>query len=79
MAIDIPKLIPIEDYYGRMDTLLSFIKGTDRKVGTDEILIPGATRWRNYAKQSKEGITLDGRTVESLNVTAHEFSVDTPW
>ena len=79
MAIDIPTLIPIEDYNDRLDTLLSFIKGTDKKAGTDEIRIPGETRWRNYAKQSKEGITLDRRTVESLDVTAHEFSVDTPW
>jgi len=79
IAIDVAKLMPIENYFARMDLLVSFIKGAKKQKGVDEILLPGETRWRNYSRQLKYGIDLELRAVQSLTDMAKNFALSTPW
>ena len=79
MAVDISSIMSVENYYDRMDTLIEFIKASKTKSEVTEILIPGETRWRNYAKQLTEGICLEGRVIESLNTLAEELNIVVPW
>jgi len=79
LAIDIAKLMPPENYFDRMDALIGFIKNAKKRKGVDEILIPGETRWRNYKKQLTEGISLELKTIASLNTLAKELNVPSPW
>lgn len=79
LAIDISKIMPMEEYYSRISKLIKFVKESKLMKGFDEIHIPGETRWRNMEKQHKEGIQLDAKTVELLTNFASSIGVPTPW
>jgi len=79
MAMDISKIMPLEDYYSRMSQLITFIKESKKMKGFDEILIPGERRWRYFEKQKQEGIQLDKKTIDALNELTKELGVATPW
>ncbi|MEE3716407.1 Ldh family oxidoreductase [Tumidithrix elongata RA019] len=78
-VIDITRLLPLEEYYQRIKMLIIEVKKSKLQTGVTEILIPGETRWRNYADQLREGIRLDWKTAESLKSIANELKVATPW
>lgn len=79
IALDITKLMPIESYFARLEGLIGIIKSSTPEPGTDEILIPGETRWRNHARQTVEGIALNTKTAASLAALAREFKLVLPW
>jgi LDH2 family malate/lactate/ureidoglycolate dehydrogenase len=79
VAIDISKMMPVNEFYDRMARLIALIKTTDRAEGVDDILIPGEHRWREYDRQLSEGINLLPKDVQSLTVLAKEFDLCTPW
>jgi LDH2 family malate/lactate/ureidoglycolate dehydrogenase len=78
-VIDIARLMPLKEYYQRMEMLIAEIKKSKLQMDVAEIMIPGETRWRNYAEQIREGIRLDQKTTESLKSMANELGVATPW
>jgi LDH2 family malate/lactate/ureidoglycolate dehydrogenase len=79
MAIDIAKMMPLEEFYDRMARLIAFLKTSDRADGVEEILIPGENRWREYDRHLSEGIDLVAKDVEALTVLAKELDLCTPW
>lgn len=79
IAIDISRIIDMETYYGRMASLTSFVRGSKKQDGYDEILLPGEHRWRNYKQQLINGIELEQETFESLDTIAQELGILTPW
>lgn len=79
LIIDIARLLPTPEYHRRMETLLAAIKASHLQEGVTEVLIPGESRWRNYAGQVKEGVLLDAKTIESLEALAAGLEVPTPW
>ncbi|MCH7963385.1 MAG: Ldh family oxidoreductase [Bacteroidetes bacterium] len=79
ISIDISKFIPMDFYYDRMSRLINIIKASKTMTGFDEVLIPGETRWRYFDDQSKNGIRLDKKTVESLSKLAEDLKVRIPW
>jgi ureidoglycolate dehydrogenase (NAD+) len=79
MALDISRVMPMEEYYERMEMLVSSLKNSGRSKDVGEILIPGETRWRHYARQLAQGIGLDRRTIDLLQTLAAELKVSTPW
>jgi len=79
LAIDVARLLPIEDYYRRIETLVAAVKASRRAKGIKEILIPGKTRWRNYEDQLARGVRLDAKTIKSLKSLATELNIATPW
>ncbi len=79
MAIDIRKLMPLDEYFERIKKLIHIIKQVKTMEGFDEVLIPGETRWRNFEKQKKDGIELEGRTVQVVSQVANELGVSVPW
>jgi LDH2 family malate/lactate/ureidoglycolate dehydrogenase len=79
LAINITTLLQLDEYYERMEMLVAEIKKSKLQMDVAEIMIPGETRWRNYAEQLREGIRLDQKTTESLKSMANELGVATPW
>lgn len=79
MAMDVSTFMPIENYYERMDQLVTWIKDVKPQKNINEILIPGESRWQYYEKQLAQGIDLDQKTIESLSVLAQEMDIQTPW
>jgi LDH2 family malate/lactate/ureidoglycolate dehydrogenase len=79
LVIDIATLLPPPEYYERMAMLLTAIKDSPLRPGISEVLIPGEIRWRNYREQINNGISLDRKTIESLESLAGELKIPTPW
>jgi len=79
LAIDIATLLPLDEYYERIETLVATVKKSTLEPGVSEILIPGETRWKNHAAHRQEGVLLDSNTVESLTSLANELKLTPPW
>jgi LDH2 family malate/lactate/ureidoglycolate dehydrogenase len=79
LVIDISRLLPLEEYYQRMEMLIAAAKNSNLQTGITEIMIPGETRWRNYKAQLAQGVLLDSKTIESLSNLASEYRLLTPW
>lgn len=79
MALNISALMPVENYFDRIDRLIAWIKDSRPNSNVKEILIPGETRWHHYERQMKYGIELSQKTVESLSALARDMEVPTPW
>ncbi|NEN98414.1 MAG: Ldh family oxidoreductase [Moorea sp. SIO3I7] len=75
MAIDISKIMPMVDYYQRLETLISFIQTAKTSNDFEEIILPGETRWRNYAEQLDRGISLEIKTVKILKELAKHLNI----
>lgn len=76
LAVDIAKIMPLDVYYERMDTLIAFIKAAEPLDETAEILLPGEQRWRYYEQHQREGIALAPETLTTLNKLAQTWGVD---
>ncbi|MEA3186519.1 MAG: hypothetical protein QOD99_349, partial [Chthoniobacter sp.] len=79
LVLDIAILLPLPEYYARMDLLVAAVKGSTLQPGVEEVLIPGETRWRNYHQQIREGVQMDSTTIASLSALAKEAKIATPW
>lgn len=79
LAIDISSICPLEIYFKRMETLIDFIKKSEKRKGIDEILLPGETRWRNLRFQQKAGIQMTAASIKALNKLSKELNIATPW
>lgn len=79
LAIDISRLMPIEEFHDRMDRLIDFVKSAERESSVEEILIPGEQRWRIFNVQSVRGVELDATDAASLASLAEELSLCPPW
>jgi ureidoglycolate dehydrogenase (NAD+) len=79
LVIDISSLLPLEEYYQRMEMLIAAVKNSNLQTGITEVMIPGETRWRNYKSQLAQGVLLDCKTIESLSSLASEYRLSIPW
>ena len=79
LVIDISVLMPLEEYYSRMDRLIEWVKEVKPQKNVVEVLLPGETRWKYFETQLKDGIFLEQKTVESLSKLAGELNVQVPW
>lgn len=75
LAIDIEKLIPIQDFTIRMDHMVQEIKESPRADGVEEILIPGERRFRIAAKRRQGGIPITDQLLGELNGLAGELGI----
>ncbi len=76
VAIDIEKLMPIEEFLGRMDHMVREIKDSPRAEGVGEIYIPGERRANTAEKRRKEGIPVSRQLLDELNTLAKELGVE---
>src|SRR5258708_11724336 len=67
LVIDIATLLPLPEYHERMAMLVAAIKDSPLQPGISEVLIPGEARWPTYLRQTKEGIFLNSKPIQSLD------------
>jgi LDH2 family malate/lactate/ureidoglycolate dehydrogenase len=79
LTIDVSRLMPLERYYDRIEDLVSFIKEAKKRVGINEILLPGETRWRNYQDSLNNGVRIGGELFKELQSLADELKIMVPW
>ncbi|MBI1927254.1 Ldh family oxidoreductase, partial [Candidatus Poribacteria bacterium] len=70
VAIDIASFTPLEDFYRRVDELVSYVKASPLAPGFDEILVPGEIELRQEERRLREGIPLDDETWRQIQETA---------
>ncbi len=75
VAIDISRFMAIEDFYARFEALVGSIKASHP---TNEILLPGEIRWRNYHHNMKAGIRLGDTTRAAVEIICRETGVPFP-
>lgn len=75
LAIDIGKLMPLQDFNFRMDHMVQEIKASPKADGVEEILIPGERRFRTAEKRRRGGIPISDQLLGELNELAGEFGI----
>ncbi len=74
LAIDIARLMPLSDFYDRIEILASALRHHD------EVLLPGEARWRERNRAMSAGtVELDDKTIEALYALAHSLGVGIVW
>ena len=73
-AIDIERLMPLDAFYERMESLSAVLRHDDG------VLLPGEIRWRERQQALSAGtVDLDEKTTEALEVLAGSLGVELPW
>ena len=71
LAIDISRLMPLDEFTSRMQVLTSAITGP----GNENVQLPGHNRWENLRASEAHGIKLCKSTIDTLTVLADEFGL----
>lgn len=75
LAIDIASLMPLPDYYQRIEWLASYL--TDDEASS--VRLPGEIRFASLRESLVDGIELDDATVNGLEALAKTVQVSCPW
>ena len=77
LALDISRWMEMNVYYQRMEQLVDIIKTSGD--GEHEVLLPGETRWQNYAYNLEHGVPLDEITRGYLLELSQAHGIQAPW
>ncbi|RYD04137.1 malate dehydrogenase [Desulforamulus aquiferis] len=75
IAMDVSKFMPMNEFLGRMDQMITEIKGSPKAAGTDEIFIPGERRFNKAKIRQQEGIPVTDQLLAELNQLAQSVGV----
>jgi LDH2 family malate/lactate/ureidoglycolate dehydrogenase len=75
MAINIEALVPLEEYFERMEKLIQEIKSLPKHPQADNIWIPGEKAWLTKETREKIGIPLHQRVFNDLKSVAEELGI----
>jgi LDH2 family malate/lactate/ureidoglycolate dehydrogenase len=78
LGIDIARFMPVEEFVGRMQSLVKMVKETAPAKGYDEVLVAGEPEWRAEEQRRHEGIPLDSGVWEHLCAAAESLGVFVP-
>jgi LDH2 family malate/lactate/ureidoglycolate dehydrogenase len=78
-AIRIDIFRPVEEFKDAMDRMIRQLKESPKAVGQSRIYIHGEKEFEMAEKQRREGITLPGRVIQSLEKIGAELGVKCPW
>jgi len=73
--LDIDAFIDVPEFKRRTDEMIDRIKSSQKRPGTDEILLPGERSSRTTRQNSDLGIPLDPATLKELRQLAHDLGI----
>lgn len=76
IVLDVKRFVSLDTFKSGVDLLLKQVKGSRRRPGVEEILIPGETGWRNTCRNSEDGIELSAQVVDSIKGAADFVGVN---
>ena len=76
LAIDVESLMPLEQFYDRVEKLVTEIHETPKAKGSDRIYMPGEMEWEKRAHALAHGITLPEDVVAKLREVAETVGVE---
>ncbi|MEM9332702.1 MAG: Ldh family oxidoreductase [Pseudomonadota bacterium] len=74
IAIDVQKLMPLDVYFARLETLVQILKTSGSQDHT--VRLPGEVRWQTLSQNTKNGIRLSDASFQGLARSADEFNVE---
>jgi len=78
LAIDVARFMPLDEFHGRMDWLISEVKSAAPAKGYDEVLVAGEPEWRAEAERCEQGIPIPDGVWESIVEAAQRLKVSLP-
>jgi LDH2 family malate/lactate/ureidoglycolate dehydrogenase len=75
IAIDIARLMPLEAYYERIETLAAWLQASG---DPGAVRLPGAQRWQARRENEVLGIALAPSTIGALVKLARELGIRPP-
>jgi len=78
MAIDIRHMTDVQSFKERMDKQVDFIKDTPLAKDSDGVFLPGEIEYRNYERQSREGIVYAVEILRELKEISKKVQVSVP-
>ena len=76
IAIDVGRIVPIEEFKGRMDRLIREIKSAPTAKGSERIYLPGEMEWERRAQALEERMRLPDHVMMSLTGLAEDVGMD---
>jgi LDH2 family malate/lactate/ureidoglycolate dehydrogenase len=78
LAIDVARLMPVDEFRRRIETLVAGVKSSQPAAGYDEVLVAGDPEWRLEEERRRTGISLDAAVWDKLIATAARVGVTPP-
>lgn len=75
LAIDVSRLLPLDEFQLRMERLVRTAKSARLAKGYEEILVAGDPEWRSEEVRLREGIPLDASLWKRLTALAQELGI----
>jgi ureidoglycolate dehydrogenase (NAD+) len=76
IAIDIERIMPIDQFKARIDKMIREIKNSPTAIGSDRIYLPGEIEWENRNVALKDGIALPDSILVALSELAKSTDLD---
>jgi ureidoglycolate dehydrogenase (NAD+) len=76
IAINIKQFMAMDEFYSRFETLVALLKASNVK---NDVLLPGEVRWKNFDRNSKDGLLISPRIVSELETISERYGVTVPW
>jgi uncharacterized oxidoreductase len=78
MAIKIEDFIPLAAFESEIETLIEWVKSSNRMPGVEEIYIPGEVEQRTQQQREQLGIPLDSEIWEGITEIARGLGISVP-
>lgn len=75
LAINIAKLMPVEEFSQRMGDMIREVKAIPKAEGITEIRIPGERRQANAEQRKQDGIPVAEGLLQELNMLAEKLAI----
>ncbi len=75
-AIKIDCFCDVPDFKARMDEMVLEIKGSRKAKGVEEIILPGERGYKNYRRNSAEGVPLNETVFNDMNAVAVSYGME---
>ncbi|MBM3813106.1 MAG: Ldh family oxidoreductase [Acidimicrobiia bacterium] len=78
LAVDISRLLPLEEFTARVRKLVTMVKSSQPAPGYDEVLVAGEPEWRTEDDRRRGGIPLERGHWDGLLKLAVRYRVQVP-
>jgi uncharacterized oxidoreductase len=76
IVVDPAAFCPLDQFKRLMDETVAYIKSSRPAPGFDEVLVPGEVEFRTLLKRQKDGIPIDGASLEAMQEHGRRLGVD---
>lgn len=78
IAIDVEKIIKIEDYYERVESFISLLRASGSDPENKPVMLPGEVRWNQYEQNVRQGLEINCATTKVLEELSRRYRIALP-